>query len=296
MKPFQPRQILCPVDFSELSTLALKYAAAGASSFGAQLTVLHAHPVELPPYFTRGESVQLLKQINAAKRSARTALAEHVRKTLGAAAATLSVKYVVADQHPVEAILSTATKTGSDLLVMGTHGRRGGERLWLGSVTENVIRQAHIPVFSVRQKEHEFIDPTCVTATPVLKHILCPVNFTPVARAALRHAAAIAEQFQAQLTLLCVTEPADQRQRALTKDELCSWPADIIPKNVTVNTVVRTGRAAEQIINYAQKQQADLIVIGAQPRGHFGRTLFGSTTELVLRGAPAPVLTVPVPL
>ena len=291
---FQPDRILCPIDFSELSTLALKYAAAGARAFSAKLTVLHAHPVELPPYFTRGESAQLLKQINAAKRSARAALAAHVRKILGPAAHTLSVDFVVVDQHPADAIRTAARKTGSDLIVMGTHGRRSGQRLLLGSVAENVIRQSRIPVFTMRQKEHEFIDPARASAMPVLQHILCPVNFTPVARLALRHAAVIAEQFHARLTVLCIAETGDQRRRSQTRNDLCAWTETVVPPAVATTTVVRAGRAAEQIVTYAQDQQPDLIVIGAQPHGTLGAALFGSTTELVLRGAPVPVLTVPL--
>jgi nucleotide-binding universal stress UspA family protein len=288
---FVPSRILCPFDFSDLSQLALKYAAAGATAFGTKLTVLHAHPVELPPYFTRGESSQLLKQINASKRSALNSLTARVHKTLGATAETPPINYIVLDQHPAEAIHATADKTAADLIVMGTHGRRGSQRLLLGSVAENVIRHSRIPVFTVRQKEHEFIDPASPTSLPALRNILCPVNFTPVARIALQHAASIAQKFGAQLTVLCIAEARGVE----TKEKLCSWTAPVLPAGVRTSALVRTGRAAEQIVAYAEKNQPDLIVIGAQPRDKFGASLFGTTTELVLRRAPVPVLTVPLP-
>jgi hypothetical protein len=59
---FEPRHILCPVDFSELSFLALKYAAVGAREYGAKLTVLHAQAFDLPRYFVRSETSHLLRE------------------------------------------------------------------------------------------------------------------------------------------------------------------------------------------------------------------------------------------
>ena len=85
----------------------------------------------------------------------------------------------------MDSVLASASKQRADLIVLGTHGRGGAKRLWLGSVAENVVRQADIPVFVVRQKQHEFIDPSQPGGEPVLKTILCPINFSETAREAL---------------------------------------------------------------------------------------------------------------
>ena len=77
---FEPRHLLCPVDFSDLSFLALKYAAVGARDYGAELTVLHAQAFELPRYFVRSESSLLVRELSAAKEGARAYLASNLRQ------------------------------------------------------------------------------------------------------------------------------------------------------------------------------------------------------------------------
>jgi hypothetical protein len=80
---FQPRRILCPVDFSPLSSLALKYAAVGAREYGAELTVLHAQTFEPPPYFVHSEMSLLNRELAAAKAWAGNHLAVHGKEILG---------------------------------------------------------------------------------------------------------------------------------------------------------------------------------------------------------------------
>jgi len=86
---------------------------------------------------------------------------------------------------------------------MGPHGRGGTKRLWLGSVAENVVRQAGAPVLVARKKLHEFIDPGNAHTTAQRATILCPVNFSEAARARLAHGASLAHQFNTRLSKLC---------------------------------------------------------------------------------------------
>ena len=80
---FEPKRILCPMDFSELSDLALKYASVAAREYDATLHVLHAETFELPRYFSRSESDHLIRELATAKTGLRNHLAEHVQKVLG---------------------------------------------------------------------------------------------------------------------------------------------------------------------------------------------------------------------
>ena len=73
---------------------------------------------------------------------------------------------------------------------------------------------------------------------------------------------------------------------------LCKWIPANIRAHCAVKEVVKQGGAAEQIVEEAEKSQADLLVIGAQPRSLLGAVLLGSTTELVIRSASCPVLSV----
>ncbi len=294
MRDFNPKQILCPVDFSELSDLALKYAAAGALAYRARLTLLHVTEAALPPYFTATQSAAFAAQDRSLRASLKTTLREHVRKILGRELANrLAPVLEVVPGHPLDRILSTARRIGADLIVMWTHGRGGARRLWLGSVVENVVRHSTVPVFVVRQKEHEFIDPAHPDAVPRLTSVLCPVNFTPAAQDALRVAASVSRRFNSSLATACFREPGRTAGIPNSEKERDAWFADALGPRCEVEPVYRKGRAAEQIVALAAKARADLIVLGAQRRASLGTWLWGSTTEVVLRNAPAPVLVVP---
>lgn len=290
---FAPRRILCPVDFSEHSALALKYAAVGARAFGAELTVLQALDFELPPYFTASQTPQLKKEARGAKAAARKYLVAHVRRTLAPVAKDLASRIVVVEGHPTDAILETAERSGADLIVMGTHGRGGPRRLLLGSVTENVVRHARVPVFVVRQKQHEFIDPDTPDALPKLRRILCPVTPAPASRASLQIAATLAANFGAELTALYSVEPGGRGGVGGAKDELCAWLPRATGARCEVRPIVRRGRAAEQIVAFAAETQQDLIVLAAHPKPERHGLFYGTTTERVLRTATIPVLVTP---
>jgi nucleotide-binding universal stress UspA family protein len=266
-KPFSPSRLLCPIDFSDLADLALKYAAAGAQAFKASVTVFHSQRFELPPYFTRGQIDDLTRQHRAEQAKAREFLKLHVRRVLGDQASALQLKFDLADAHPVDGV-------------------------WLGSVTENVVRQARVPVFVARQKQHEFVNLAEPQSTPSLRTILCPVNSSPVARLSLESAASLARKFNARLLVACILEPGDARGPAEARQELSHLLQDLTVQ-CEVNAVTSKGLAGERIVSLAEEKNADLIVVGAQ-NSHPSRPWhWGDTTEFVLRRAPAPVLVVP---
>jgi nucleotide-binding universal stress UspA family protein len=283
-----PRHILVPVDFSELSALALQYADALGRCSGARITVLHASAFEAPPYFTQGQVEELRARLRAAQRQAERDLREFVRKALGPDTAMPAVRVV--EGRPAETILRTAQEIGSDLIVMGTHGRSGWNRLMLGSVTERVLRETSIPVLTVRGDMRTPERPLAI------RNILCPVNDTPVARRALRQAAEMAHCLDATLTLLHVDEGSSRDRIA----DLCAWVPNEQRQKCRIREITRRGEAAREIIAQAREEGCDLLVIGAQHRRFFDSTVIGSTTVRVVRHAPCPVLTVvegePVPI
>lgn len=292
-EPFRPSTILCPLDFSELSDLALKYAATGARTFGASLVVFHAQRFALPPYFTSSQIAELKRQRQEERTQARDFVRLHVRKILGPAAEEIRINYDLEDAHPVDAILSAVKRHKAELIVMGTHGRGGAKRVWLGSVLENVVRQAGIPVFAVRQKQHEFIDAFKPRKVPKLETIVCPVNFSRAAQASLEVAVSLARQFNAHLISACVMDPGDKNGISWTQQELSSFVQQHGAVACDVETQTRKGAAGKEIVSLASRMKADLIVLGAQPRHPMQAWFWGDTTEFVLRQAPVPVLVVP---
>ena len=154
MQPFS--HILVPTDFSEAAAEALDYAAYLATRFDAKLTLLHVH--EFPVYaYASGIYFPTVDLYAAAKKSTEEAVA------------ALCMRWpfsdgLIAEGIPWEQIVNLANDRKMDLIVMGTHGRRGISRALLGSVAEKVVRMAAVPVLSIRSCPKESVDP--VRPTP----------------------------------------------------------------------------------------------------------------------------------
>ena len=151
----QIKRILCPVDFSDSSDHAMRYAAALAGTFGAELTLLHvvAPVVSALPGETALPDMLNMDEIVEACR-------ERLEQTVGTLAADgLTVQHKVVNGVPFIEIIRYARDVKTDLIVMGTHGRTGLVHLLIGSVAERVVRKAPCPVLTVRHPEHEFVLP-----------------------------------------------------------------------------------------------------------------------------------------
>jgi nucleotide-binding universal stress UspA family protein len=293
------RRILCPIDFSDASRHALEHAVVIAGWYGSRITALHVcHPMILlnPPVLFADPPGGLLPA-----EPDRQQLGERLREWLMPAdAAGLQTDALFAEGSAAARILEGAASLPADLIVMGTHGRGGFERLMLGSVTEKVLRKANCPVLTV---------PPPVTARSTLpfKHMLCPVDFSEPSISALQLAFSIAQESNARLTIQHVFEwPSDdqllakrsydlsesrrqweaetrQRLEGLISDDARSWCAPE-PK-------LSYGKPYRQILELAEAEHVDLIVMGVHGRNALDVMLFGSTTNHVVRRASCPVLT-----
>jgi nucleotide-binding universal stress UspA family protein len=183
---------------------------------------------------------------------------------------------------PHEAILQTADAIHADLIVMGTHGRGGVNRLLIGSVTEEVLRMACIPVLAVRTGLSSVAIPA--------RHVLCPMNNSPEARRALDLATLIAGCFGASVMVLHVRNP---RESAPILD-IHSWIPDALGQRCSIDAVTREGNTAQEIVIAASESSCDLVVIGARHHRFLEGKVLGTTTELVMRHSPCPVMAVPL--
>lgn len=292
-------RILCPVDFSDSSTRALAHAAALARWYAAELTVLHVVPTFEPMqvHAELGVPVQIVNPMT------REEVIGSMRPFLEQAGVSPAAHLVAEAGDASTTIVDQALTTSADLIVIGTHGRRGFKRLLLGSVTETVLHEAPCPVLTVSPQT------AAATANVVsFKRILCPIDFSPPSLQALGFALDLARQADGRVTLLHVFEwlPEDEprssthfnvpefrgymvtdareRLRSLVTEESRAW--------CEIDDVIVSGRAHREILRAADARASDLIVIGAQGRGGVGLAMFGSTTQQVVRSAPCPVLTV----
>jgi nucleotide-binding universal stress UspA family protein len=269
------RRIVVPTDFSEIASAALDWAGAIASRSGASIDVVYADPFMPPPHFTATQLDRIAEGIDRAKDDAKAELSRYVQSRFPSGT---PARPIVLEGLAVPSILAWSGQIAADLVVMGTHGRSGLNRLMLGSVTERILRETNQPLLVVRPGRAAAAD---------LKHIVCPVNFTGFATAAIAHAAELARIFGARLTLLHARE--SPLPDAETKLEECSLPLRGVAQ---IERVVLDGRADEVVIDYANQNGADLIVLAARHRRFFDTTVLGSTTVHVVRHAQVPVLTV----
>jgi nucleotide-binding universal stress UspA family protein len=138
-----PRSIVAAVDFGDASARAVTAAGEIAHRCGAALTLLHAESVEAPAYFTADQVDALERQRQALHAQAEQFLARFGRRHTPA---TFSVR--IEDRSPADAIVQASA--AADLVVMGTHGRHGPKRWWLGSVAERVLHEIATPLLVVR--------------------------------------------------------------------------------------------------------------------------------------------------
>lgn len=146
------KRILVPVDFSDHSVKAMRYAVRFAEQFGASLVLVHvAEPVRYP------ESIIIPPAMEEANRElvkrTRAALAKFAAREVPA---RLACQNVVRLGSAYEEIAAAAKDTDADLIVIATHGHTGLKHLVLGSTAERVVRHAPCPVLTVREREHEF--------------------------------------------------------------------------------------------------------------------------------------------
>ena len=296
------RRILCATDLSPASEPAWDEARLLAGLLGAELVVLHVvppMPIPLEGYFPPQTYQELVEGEQREAQASLDALLARVTEP------RLKAQGRVVEGSAAQRILDVAREEGSDLIVVGTRGRTGVERILLGSVADRVVRAASRPVVTVR--------PHPAAGRPAgIARILYATDFSPTARAAWPWVLALAEPTGAAIDLLHVTAQAvpdrhlppdvlgrmarlleeqgqTEAERFLQESERLR-PGRLPRERVQV--LIRTGVAGDQIAHWAQARGADLVVMGTHGWSGLLRWMLGSVAHHVIQIAPCPVLTV----
>ncbi len=214
-----------------------------------------------------------------------------------AAPAAIEPTTTVREGDPAETILAHADEIDADLIVMGTHGRTGVDRVVSGSVTEHVTRLSETPVFTVRDG---------ATVPTRYERLLLPTDGSSCAETAVDQATLLATAFDATVEVVSVVDVNTvAAQSELTNarpvvGELETQSETAVERvadrlreaGVSVETAVLQGTPAAAVADRVVEAGADLVVMGTHGRTGVGRILLGSTTERLIRHAAAPVLSV----
>jgi nucleotide-binding universal stress UspA family protein len=284
----QIEKILCPVDFFPGSEAALKYAIALAKNYEASLHIVHVVPpvTSLLPLPKNRANLVKAEHDEAELRLARMAKAARTAKV----PVTTEVRLGEVDHE----ILSAIGETGAALVVAGTHGRRGFQHWLIGSVCERLLRKVPVPIMTIGGARK-------AAAVPDIKRVLIAVDLSEGSADAVSFGFSIAQECQSAVTLLHVADfvmgdISDQYKQSLLEGvrlELQKLIPPEAPNWCDIKTLVEFGVPYNVILNMAEKEKADIIVLGTHGHTMLDRTILGSNAERVIRGASAPVLAVP---
>jgi nucleotide-binding universal stress UspA family protein len=283
--------ILCPVDRSDIARRAVEYAVALAGAHDAHLHVVEIVESGLPPMPQGPALFELTEELRS---SLEEDLNWFVAPLLDEAVPTT---VHVREGAVVAEILREAEAMTDALIVIGTHGRGGFERLVMGSVAAKVIRTAACPVLVVPPGPSG-------PAHVAFRRILCATDFSKASARALACAQVLAEPTSAEVSLVHVLEwpfgettgpdavtTLRQNLEAEAKAQLAALVTAADAR--VLETVVLRGKPSREIVTLASARAIDLIVMGASGRGALDMAVLGSTTHQVLHHPPCPVLTVP---
>lgn len=292
----QIQSILCPIDFSDSSANAYKYAQSLARHYKAKLLLQHVlYSLKAFDFWdiypSSYEEICRKRQADAHRLLREFAERHGPGETPN--------QYFVEDGSVTDLVLALAEEQAVNLIVMGTHGTRGIDRLMLGSATERVLRRARCPVLAVRKPAHD-VGPSANDSDAVnIRKILVCTDFSDHAHHATQYALSIAGEYGAELTLLHVLEdfPRSTDLQSATQEVLKELEQSISVherRGCSVESMVRVGKPYQQIVQLALEAKTDMVIMGVRGKGALDTALFGSTTYRVIQLGSCPVLAVPV--
>ncbi len=281
------KKILWTTDFSDEGQEALLYADAFRKAFKARLIALHVVPDFSPAlynttYVIKGE---LAKRVASLKREAQARL-ETQKK-----AKKIPFKIIVKEGTASKRIIETAEEEKVDMIVMGRRGLSAIEKLFIGSVANQVLRTSSVPILVTKKK----------SGKPQFKKILIPTDFEDQEEVERDFAWKLAKGFNSELTLLHVLELHDYEFTPKVLDEMFKAVLKRLKQREkrekeeikVKEEVYRAINASIGIVDYAETHKFDLIVISTCVQSKLERFFLGSTTEKVISYSHVPIFALP---
>ena len=280
-------KILWSTDFSDKAQEALLYADAFAKTFDAKIVALHVVPDISPALYDAAIVVkgELEKRVAYMKQETKKKF-DSLKKAKG-----LDFEALIKEGNAAKKIIETAEEENVDLIVLGRRGVSAIEKLFLGSVANQVLRSSPVPVLLTKKK----------TGKPWFEKILVPTDFSEQEEVERDFAWKLAKGFDSSLTLLHILELHDYEFTPQALDEMF----DVVEKrfkqrekqekeDIPVSEdVYRAINAAVGIVDYADTHKFDMIVISTCVQSKIERFFLGSTTEKVISYTHIPVFAIP---
>lgn len=294
------KKILVARDFSLCSDQSLDFALDLALRTGASVDTLYVEVPYSDPDLVPEDPDDAVGEVRnrLVKVSERPVDGAYENKPEEIQTTSVSLREIAA----APAILSYSQDNSVDLIVMGTHGRRGLKRMLLGSVAEEVVRLSEWPVLTIRYQEE------CEDQPAFSGDILVPVDFSPHSLVALQHAKEFAVLYGAGITLVHVVEDKthpdfympgvrsiydtlpDIEDQAI--GHLMSFDEKAGGPDVHVSCKIKRGHPASEIISVSKEMDSRMIVLSTHGLTGLEHFFIGSVAEKIVRSSECPVLTI----
>lgn len=297
----QPATILCAIDFSKFSKHLLFYGAQLAESLSTDLVVFHS--VCFPRSASQDTSVA--EAVGDGQEGI-----ERARAMIDELMAGQQVRWrpEIRTGEPVVELKDLVQEFPIDLVLTASYDLSGWKRLLLGTVVEELAQTLSVPVLVIKPQRHAGGSPSAEPLNLSTIQVCC--DLVSQSRPLFRWAGHLARPFAAKLHCVHALEkpidlgvidptdaPYEEVQQTLL-DRLHARLLEQLPADMqtakTIATAIVPGTAGDQMVAYAKKHRVDLLIVGVKQHHGIQKRLIGSTTDMALRRAPCPVLTVPV--
>jgi len=296
------RSLLIPLDGSKFSEGSLPFAGSIARATGASMHLAHVHVPYEPEHLLGNtqfhfEGVSISEYDDMYRRHEEEYLSGLAERMAAEGAPTDSK---VLDGKVAEGLTEYADEVHSDMIFMTTHGYSGVNRLWLGSVADEMVRHTTTPLFVVHPREGTGSDEPLT-----IRHILVPLDGSELAENVLGPTSELARATGAKITLLHVVPSGEDsgwpvlgslRERPVPSLDPAETYLEGVQKELTrdgldVDVVAKYGHTpATAIVDAAEHLGADVIAMATHGYGGLRRTLLGSVADKILRSTTLPLL------
>jgi nucleotide-binding universal stress UspA family protein len=282
-------RILVPLDGSENAEIVFPYCADLAAKFASTITLVTV---------SEATTVDIDHLYRTYLEHARGKMRQQLEPSMAPGTVTLESEVLFGD--PAREILRTAEEKDARLILLASHGTSAEGPWLLGHIAAKVLRATKRPVMLIRERLPEVV----LQQRKLLRRILVPLDGSEIGEAALCYAVALAEKTSAEIALLEIFEqgrgfgasgaryriPEDESVRKSLLSYLDHVAGPIKNGGLKVSTTVLFGKAAENIVEYADKNEIDLIALSTHGRSGLGRWVFGNVTDKILHTGDVAVL------
>lgn len=305
MKTLSVRNILVPIDFSNMSIQAIEAAKRLALRFGATIHLAHIRQFFYPVGFSAPMPPMIPFSVVDYDREAEGLAMKRLQALATKHRLSATTCHLLTGAPAFDEICRLAKEIPAELIVTPTHGHTGLKHVFMGSTAERIVQHSPCPVFVTRSDKR----PQRNGSHSLINRILVPVDFSACSLAGLKYAIQFADSFGASISILHVVDPgplltADgyrmydlEKYHEMARKEATGQMRKFVQLakfgRVKFETAIVTGMSVQEIIDFAQGHDIDLIITSTHGLTGFKHVLVGSTAERVVRQASCAVLVVP---